>query len=39
MVRGPELCNPGNFISCTQLFNPDKPVSMFFDARVAIDPR
>jgi hypothetical protein len=29
--------NPGNLISCTQVFSPDKPVSMFFDACAAID--
>jgi hypothetical protein len=31
------ICNPGNLFSYTQVFSPDKPVSMFFDACVAID--
>jgi hypothetical protein len=31
------VCNPGNLISCTQVFSPDKPVSMLFDACMAID--
>jgi hypothetical protein len=29
--------NPGNLISHTQVFSPDKPVSMFFDTCAAID--
>jgi hypothetical protein len=29
--------NPGNLIIHTQVFNPDEPVSMFFDACAAID--
>jgi hypothetical protein len=29
--------NPGNLVSCTQVFNPDEPVSVFFDACAAID--
>jgi hypothetical protein len=29
--------NPGNVVSCTQVFSPDKPVSMLFDACAAID--
>jgi hypothetical protein len=29
--------NPGNLASGTQVFNPDKPVSMLFDACAAID--
>jgi hypothetical protein len=29
--------SPGNLVSRTQVFNPDKPVSMFFEACVAID--
>jgi hypothetical protein len=29
--------NPGNLISHTQVFNSDKPVSVFFDACVAMD--
>jgi hypothetical protein len=29
--------NPGNLVSCTQVFSPDKPVLMFFDACVATD--
>jgi hypothetical protein len=31
------ICIPGNLISHTQVFNPDKPASMFFDACVPID--
>jgi hypothetical protein len=31
------ICHPGNLVSCTQVFSPDKPVSMFFDACVTID--
>jgi hypothetical protein len=31
------VCNPGNLISHTQVFSPDKAVSLFFDACVAID--
>jgi hypothetical protein len=29
--------NPGNFVSRTQVFSPDKPVSILFNARAAID--
>jgi hypothetical protein len=29
--------NPGTLVSCTQEYSPDKSVSMFFDACVAID--
>jgi hypothetical protein len=29
--------NPGNIISHTQVFSPDKPVSMLFDVCAAID--
>jgi hypothetical protein len=29
--------NPGNFVSHTQVFNPDKPLSLFFDTYVATD--
>jgi hypothetical protein len=29
------VCNPGNLISCTQVFSPDKPLSRFFDACAA----
>jgi hypothetical protein len=29
--------NPGNPISCTLVFNPDKPISVFFDACAVID--
>jgi hypothetical protein len=28
------VSNPGNLVSHTQVFNPDKPVSIFFDACV-----
>jgi hypothetical protein len=31
------VCHPGNLVSCSQVFSPDKPVSMFFDACAAID--
>jgi hypothetical protein len=31
------ICYPGNLISHTQMFSPDKPVSMLFDACAAID--
>jgi hypothetical protein len=31
------VCHPGNLISRSQVFSPDKPVSMLFDACVAID--
>jgi hypothetical protein len=27
----------GNIVTCTQVFNPEKPVSLLFDARAAID--
>jgi hypothetical protein len=30
------ICNPGHLISHIQVFSPDKPVSMLFDACVAI---
>jgi hypothetical protein len=31
------ICNPGNLVSHTQVFSPDKPVSMFSDACADID--
>jgi hypothetical protein len=31
------ILNPGNLVSHTQVFNPDKPVLMLFDAYAAID--
>jgi hypothetical protein len=27
----------GNIVTCTQVFNPEKPVSLLFDACAAID--
>jgi hypothetical protein len=37
MVRIRNISNPGNLVSCTQVFSPDKQVSMLFDACAAID--
>jgi hypothetical protein len=31
------VCHPGNIVSHTQVFSPDKPVSVLFDACAAID--
>jgi hypothetical protein len=31
------ICNPGSLVSCTQMFSPDKPVSMLFNACAAIE--
>jgi hypothetical protein len=31
------ICNSGNLVSHTQVFNTDKPMSMLFDAGAAID--
>jgi hypothetical protein len=31
------ICDPGNLINCTQVFNPDKSVSMLFGACAPID--
>jgi hypothetical protein len=37
MVRDPSIHNPETLVSHTQVFSPDKPVSMFFDTYATID--
>jgi hypothetical protein len=31
------VCNPGNLVGCSQVFSPDKTVSIPFDACAAVD--